>query len=96
MFPGLADSPLIQHDDTIGILDGKQAVCDDQRSSSTHQFVERRLNVTFGFSVESRGCFIKNQDRRILEDGTCDGQPLALTAGKLDPVAIISFNVRFS
>ena len=40
------------------------------------------LNPTFAFVIQSAGGLIQDQDRRILKEYTCNGNPLLLSAGK--------------
>src|SRR5579859_617869 len=55
----------------------------DQRRAVLGDPVELVLNVLFGMAVERRGGFVKQQDRRALEDRGRDGDALLLAAGKL-------------
>ena len=55
-------------------------VCRPFTSSS----LERLLNKQFAFSVKRARRLVQNQDGRILEHGTRDGNALALAARNLD------------
>ena len=56
---------------------------DDDRGSGGHQIFERILDQTLRIRVQRRGRLVKNQNRRVLEQRSRDGQTLALPAGKL-------------
>ena len=75
-------APLHDHH-AVGMFDGGQAVCNDQRGAALHQALQRVLHQPFGFGVERRGCFVQNQDGRILVQGPRNGQPLTLSAREL-------------
>src|ERR1700704_6723495 len=40
----------------------------------------------FGFRIERSGCLVEQDDRRILDQGARDGDPLALAARELEPM----------
>ena len=76
------DASAVEHDDTIGGFDGRQAVRDDDGGPSFHQRVERGLHVALRFGVERRRRFVEDQDGRILQQRSRDRNPLPLTAGQ--------------
>ena len=79
----LLDDPAgVQHDDTVGVLHGGQAVRDDQRGATAHQAFQRGLNLTLGLVVQGRGGLVQDQDGRVLDQGARDRQALALAAGQ--------------
>ncbi len=61
----------------------------DRRCATTNvvrpciSVLEGRLHLPLGFVVERGGCLVQQQDRRVLEKGTRDGDALALPAGQL-------------
>ena len=81
---GFDDAPMLHNDDPVGIFDGRQPVCDDQRGAPLHEGIQRVLHAAFRFRIECRGRFVKNQDRRIFQEGAGNRQPLPLPAGKFD------------
>ena len=84
MRAGLGHLPARQHHDTIGVLHGAEPVCDHERGAVLHQLAHRILYVALGLGVERRGGFVEHQDRRVLVERACDGDALALAAGKTD------------
>lgn len=80
------DLPFLHYHNPVGFFDGGQAVRDDDGGAVLHQVFQRRLHVAFGLGVEGGGGLVQNQDRRVLEDGPCDGDALPLAARKLDAV----------
>src|SRR6185437_8568080 len=44
MRSGLDDPSVLEHDNTIGMLDGRQAMRDDDGRAAAHQFLERILD----------------------------------------------------
>ena len=63
---------------------------DDERRAALAQAVERTLDVRFRLRVECAGRFIQDQDRRVLQDGACNGEALAFTARQRD--AALAYN----
>src|ERR1700728_4208700 len=49
-----------------------------------HCFAHRSLNDVLAVTIERAGCFIQQQNRRVLEDRPRDGDTLPLSAGQLD------------
>ena len=86
MAAGLGDAAAIDDVDEVGIDDGREAVGDDHGGAAAHQRLERRLHLALGFGVERRGRLVEQQDRRVLQHGAGDGEPLALAARELDAV----------
>ena len=73
-------APLVDDDDTIGALHGRQAVRNDQRGVLAGEALDGIGNQHFAFGVESAGGFIKQQHRAVRENGAGDGDALPLTA----------------
>ena len=86
------DDAVIQDKDLVGILDGRQAVSDDEGGTADHELVERILHDLLAFRIECGGRFVKDEDLRILQDRSCDGDALALTAGE-DEAAIADLGI---
>ena len=73
-----------QDQDAVGMADGRQTVGDDQGGSAVCQAQQRLLHRPFALVVERAGCFVEDQDLRVLEEGAGDGDALALAARELD------------
>ena len=86
------DDAVIQDKDLVGILDGRQAVSDDEGGTADHELVERILHDLLAFRIKCGGRFVKDEDLRILQDRSCDGDALALTAGE-DEAAIADLGI---
>src|SRR5262249_22225054 len=54
----------------------------DKGRTSFTQRAQTFLNQRFAFAVQSRSCFIQNQNLRVVEQRSGDGYPLSLTAGR--------------
>ena len=52
---------------------------DHQSRPVGHQGIQGRLDLTFGFRIQSRGGFIKQKNSSILQHRPSDGETLALT-----------------
>src|SRR5687767_3630026 len=84
MCSGFDDAPSFHYDDLVGPPDGRQSVCDDDRRLVLEQVCESLLNEQFGFSVEGRRSFVKDQNRCVDQHSAGDRDSLPLTAGKKD------------
>ncbi len=82
MLPPFDDPAVRNHRDEVGPTDGCQSVGYHQRGSVSHQTVERASHRQLGLRIEGRGGLVEDEDRGILEEGTGDGQALALATGK--------------
>ena len=72
----------IDDSDTVGVFHSGQTMRDDEHGFILHEVVDGLLDYAFRLIVESRGCFVKNNDRGVLEEGTGNSDSLFLTAGK--------------
>lgn len=72
------NAPTLHDDDPVGMLDGGQAVRNDQGGTSLHQALQGVLYQPFGFGVQRRGGFVQDQDGGVLVQRPRNRQPLAL------------------
>ena len=79
----LHDTPLMQYAYNIRIADRGQSVRYDDSRSIGHQFLNGILYQTFTFRVECRRGLIQNQNRRILQNGSCNTDSLPLASRQL-------------
>ena len=70
----------MHHANQVGILDGAQAVRNDQRGTVAHEVIEGLLHKVFALGVKGRGGLVENEDGRILENGARYADALPLTA----------------
>ena len=81
----LDDPPRLQHDDAVGVGDGREPMGDDQRAAPSPDAGEARLDRPLGPGVEGARRLVQHQDRRVLQDGARDPHPLLLAARQLQP-----------
>ena len=84
MRPHCHQPALVDDRDTVGMLDRSQTMGDHQCGAPGHQAGQRLLDQVFALCVECAGGFIQQQDRRIDQQCTGDGQALPLPAGQAD------------
>ena len=75
---------MIQNQNLIGILQGGNTVGDDENGVVAFQVFQLFLYVGFRFHIHSGRGVIQYEDRRILQQGTGQGDTLLLAAGKAD------------
>ena len=68
----------VQHDDFVGIHDGRQPMGDNQRRPADCNHVEFSLDRFFRLGIQRRCRFIEDQDRRILQERTSNSDSLLL------------------
>ena len=61
------DRAIDHHHDPVGTAHRRQAVRDHKRGASRDKMFEGILHQTLGIRIERRGGFVKNQNRRVLE-----------------------------
>ena len=62
--------------------DGAQAVGDDNAGAFCHDPLERLLDESLRFTVETAGGFIQNENARILQDHPREGDALFFSAAQ--------------
>ena len=77
--------PLIEHQDHIGIGDGRKAVRNAQRGPPFGDRMQGRQNVLLSARVQGTGGFIEQQDRRVLDQGAGNRDALFLAARQFQP-----------
>ncbi len=85
MGAGFHDMPLVENNDHVCVLNGAQTVCDGEHGTVCHDFIQRILHQFLRDGVKRTGGFVKNQDRRILEDCAGNGNTLFLSAAQQEP-----------
>src|SRR4051812_16162678 len=76
----LDDAALIEHQNARRVADGGKAVRDDECGAPPHHFIESRLHLALGGSVERACRFVEDQDWRVLQQRARNRQALTLTA----------------
>ena len=74
-------STVIQHQNLIGVHNGRQAVGDHQSGVIGGYGAQGVQNRLLGLAVQRRGGFSENQDARALENGPCNRHSLLFAAG---------------
>ena len=74
------NAAVAHHDNAVGLLDGSQAVGDDDAGPAVHQAFQCLLNQPFGFIIQRAGGFVEQQDGCVFQDGACNGNTLPLAA----------------
>ena len=69
---------LIQHDDLVRMLNGRQSVCDDDGGAVLRKCDERILDELFCVRIDTRGGLVKDEDLRISNVRAQESQELAL------------------
>ncbi len=77
------DAAVVEHDDLIRMHDGRETMRDHDDRALMRETRERTLDRRLGFVVDGARGFVEQQHRRVLEQGTCDRQALALTTRQL-------------
>ena len=78
----LNDPAIVEHDDLIGVLHRAHPLGNHKRRAALHDSPERLLDAVFGLHVHTGGGVVENQQRRVEQEGTGNGHPLALAAGE--------------
>lgn len=71
----------------VRVLNGRKSVRDGERRAALGSLVERRLHDLLGVGVQSGGSLIEEQDLRVAQQRTRDGDTLLLTTRKLATLA---------
>ncbi len=75
---GLAQPPVVQHEDAVGVLHGGEAVGDDDRGAARQEPGEGVPDQELGFGVDAGGRLVQDQDLRIVGEGAGEGEQLLL------------------
>ena len=65
-------------------MNRRQPMSNHDGRSTLHQIRERPLDQPLGLRIERRGCLIKHEYRRVLQDGAGDCHSLTLPTGQLN------------
>ena len=79
MLSALYDPPLIHDQNLIGISHGCEPVGDHYHGFAPDKFGQGLLHLLFIFRVKAGGGLIKNDDRRVFQNRSGNGNPLALS-----------------
>src|SRR5690606_37352169 len=82
MRAGRGDAASFSKANAVGVLDGADALRDDQAGATPGEFLHGGPELVFAFRIESGSRLVENDDRRVLQEGARDGDALALSAGE--------------
>ena len=74
---------VLQHHDLIRAGNGAHPMSNDENSFVPDEAGKRFLNRRFIFNVQTGSCLVQQNDWRVFQEGTGDGNALPLAAGKL-------------
>ena len=77
-----AQAAFVEHQDAVGVLNGAEAVRDDQRGAAGEQAVQRFANQQFRFCVHAGRGFVQNQEARIVRQRPRETDQLPLAHRK--------------
>ena len=75
-------APLIHHHDLIRILNGREAVGDNEAGAVLHQLDHSVLDIFLRSGIHGGSGFVQDQDLRIGQHGTGNGEELPLSLGE--------------
>ena len=74
--------PAAQHENAVGPTNLRKAVRDKECRPAAQDVSQRALNLVLRRAVNRTGGVIQDEDARIGQEGTGNGDPLALSAGE--------------
>src|SRR5712671_3658577 len=75
----LAEATLVEDENAVGMLNGAEAMRDDQRGATAEQAVESIADLQLGLGVHAGSSFVKDEEARIVRQGAREIDELALT-----------------
>ena len=69
---------VFEDDNLVGIEDRLKAMSNDKASPSSYNCSHSLLNLTLSYRIDIRSRFIQNQDLRIRQQGSSNGNQLFL------------------
>ena len=83
MRAAFSERAVIEHEDVVGVRNGRQPVCDGDGGAAFLKPLERAEDFLLGAGVQGAGRLVEQQDRRVLDQCAGDGDALLLAARKL-------------
>ena len=77
-----AKAAFVKNEDARGVLNGAQAMSNDERSAARKQTVESFADLQLGFGVNARSRFVKDEKARIVRKSAREANELALADGE--------------
>ena len=85
MSPFFHFAALVDNDNTVGILDGRKAVGNNQRGASLHEGEYSPLNHLLRCGINAGGRFVEHQDLRVEGHGPRERNQLLFAGGEVIP-----------
>ena len=77
-----AEAAFVEDQDAVGVLNGAEAMSDDQRGAAGEKAIERVADEQLGFGVDAGSGFVEDQEARIVREGASEIDELALADGE--------------
>src|SRR4029453_15994877 len=74
----LGGASAVEHDDLVGVDDGRQPMGDHHGGAAAAHLFQRALDLLLGARVEGTGRLVEQQDAGVLQDGAGDRHALLL------------------
>src|SRR5690606_3562940 len=78
----LAQLAAVEDEDAVGVLDGGEAMGDDDGGAAAHEGVERMLDLALERGVDGAGGLVEDEDERVEGERAGEGEELALADGE--------------
>jgi len=72
----------VKDQDSVGALDGREAVGDDQGGPIPHELVGCGLDLCLHLRIHGAGGLVQDEDGRIESQGPGEGEELAFSDGQ--------------
>src|SRR2546423_902577 len=82
MGPDLGDSSILEHHDPVRVNDRGEPMPDDDHRPALRKLVQGVLDERFELRVDVRCRLIENEDAGLLQEDTCNRNPLPLAYGE--------------
>ena len=84
----LNNPAIVNDDDFVSVLNGRQAMGDNKDGTVLHQVVNGFLNHGFRLVVQCGSRLVQNDNRRIFDKSAGNGQTLADNSAPLSPISV--------
>ena len=75
---GSDDFALVENEDFCRVANGGKTMSDDEHGFADDQFFKGELDRGFALAVEGAGGLVKDEDRRVAQEGPSERDALAL------------------
>src|SRR6185437_3651137 len=80
----LDDAPLLQKNDLVGRLYGRDAMGNENRGALPHHATQRAKNALFGIRIQAGKRIVKDENARVANHRSCERRALLLPARERD------------